>query len=149
MNIQSLLEIIGESYVEEITTQMVRYGLQDSNIINNISYTIRDNTVIINIPDYAVYIENGRRAGATPPPVAVILRWIQRKRIRGRNRTNGRFITNNQLAFMIARAIGRNGIRPRPFLRDATNELETTVAETFAIQFSDLIDENIKRILNI
>jgi len=149
MNIKDLLEIIGESYVESIKEQLVFFGLQDSNIINSISYSIVNTTVVINIPEYAIFIENGRRPGSTPPPIAIILRWIQRKRIKGRNRVNGRFISNNSLAFMIARAIGRRGIRPKPFLQRATEAVGEEVASTFAIQFSDIIDDNIKRILQI
>ena len=148
MDVEQILEIIGESYVEEITAQLVRYGLQDSNIINNISYTIQNTTVIINIPDYAVFIENGRRPGSKPPPTSIILQWIQRKRITGRPRNN-KVISNNQLAFLIARAIGRNGISPKPFLSNATAILDKEIGETFAIQFSDLLDSNIKRILEI
>lgn len=78
---------------------------------------------------HAGVIEHGRRAGRKPPPTAVILSWIRRKGIdvtkladvrrgsrrkkRGSGRTKGRRTgvqrAQRQLAFLIARAIGRKG----------------------------------------
>lgn len=173
MNIKDLLEIIGESYVESIKEQLVFFGLQDSNIINDVFYTIDNNTVVINIPDYAIFIENGRRATLSVetrtvprkkpikingqlsttkkvfkykglPNLSAIRRWVIRKKIDSKST-----VSVNSLTFLIARSIAKNGIRPKPFLQRATEAVGEEVASTFAIQFSDIIDDNIKRILDI
>lgn len=147
MDIKTILEIIGESYVETIIESMKFYDLEDSNIIKNVTYSISNNTVIINIPSYAIFIEQGRRPLSKMPPLNVILAWVKRKRIKGRDKKSGRFIKDNVLVFLIARAIARRGIRPRPFLKRATNQIANEAAETFALDFSDLIDNEIKRII--
>lgn len=54
---------------------------------------------------YAEAVEKGRRAGAPPPPSNALLGWMGRKGI------------DPSLAFVIARSIGRKGIRPRPYLK--------------------------------
>ena len=147
MDIKTILEIIGESYVETIIESMKFYDLEDSNIIKNVTYSISNNTVIINIPSYAIFIEQGRRPLSKMPPLNVILAWVKRKRIKGRDKKSGRFIKDNVLVFLIARAIARRGIRPRPFLKKANQIIGNEVAETFALDFSDLIDNEIKRII--
>lgn len=53
---------------------------------------------------HAAVIEFGRRPGATPPPMKVILGWMKRKGITPKD--GG---TLEGLAFAIARAIGRRG----------------------------------------
>ena len=77
---------------------------------------------------HAATIEFGRRPGATPPPMKVILAWLKRKGIvpkgadklsnKRRRGAGGRFIAGERskrekamegLAFAIAKAIGRRG----------------------------------------
>lgn len=78
---------------------------------------------------HAATIEFGRRPGATPPPMKVILAWLKRKGIRSadlenkrvgrRKKKSGKGLTKGRkqgrtkalesLAFMIAKAIGRRG----------------------------------------
>lgn len=55
---------------------------------------------------YGLYVERGRRPGK-PPPVAAIEPWARR---RGAN------------PFLVARAIGRRGTKPRPFLVPALTQ---------------------------
>lgn len=55
--------------------------------------------------DYAQQLETGRSAGKFPP-INAILKWIDDKNISAR--LNGE-ITKNQLAFLIARKIAREG----------------------------------------
>jgi len=55
--------------------------------------------------DYAQQLETGRKGGNFPP-INAILQWIEDKGIS--NRLNGE-ITKNQLAFLIARKIAREG----------------------------------------
>ncbi len=56
---------------------------------------------------YAQAVHDGRRKGAAPPPVRALMGWAGRHGIPA-----GR-------VFLIARAIGRKGIKGRPFMTDA------------------------------
>ena len=56
---------------------------------------------------YARPVEEGRRAGATLPPTAPIAAWL------------GRHGGDPKRAFVVARSIGRRGIRARPYLKPA------------------------------
>lgn len=56
-----------------------------------------------NVSAHAKYVEEGRRPGR-PPPVRALMGWAQRK------------LGDARLAYPVARAIGRRGIRPRPVL---------------------------------
>lgn len=64
--------------------------------------------IYFNLEDYWKYVENGRGPGKQPPPSA-IEKWIRIKPIIP-NPINGKVPSNKQLAFMIGRKIGRDGI---------------------------------------
>jgi len=91
--------------------------------------------------DYADVIEEGRTPGSKPPPVAPILKWLKVKGIqmrddRGRFKKQPKLVLKNkrsktktratdkewnQLAYVIARSIGRNGIEGIHYMRDAVS----------------------------
>jgi hypothetical protein len=56
---------------------------------------------------YAEPVEKGRRAGAAMPPPSALIGWL------------GRHGIDPSLAFVVARSIGRKGIKPRPYLKPA------------------------------
>jgi len=65
-----------------------------------------------NVAPHAVYVERGRRKNRTPPPVSAIIGWVRRKlALTGKSARTA--------AFLIARAIGRRGLRGRKLI--ATN----------------------------
>lgn len=64
--------------------------------------------------NYYDYVDKGRRARVTKVPIAALVNWISKKRIKGRN-AKGRFITNNQLAFAIQTSIFKQGIKGKLF----------------------------------
>jgi hypothetical protein len=66
--------------------------------------------------NYFLARENGRRPGATPPPVSAILDWMRIKPIKLRDKESGKFqkpteALKKQVAFLIARKIGRDGVK--------------------------------------
>ena len=61
---------------------------------------------------YAPVMEEGRRAGAAAPPAAALLGWMRRHGLGG------------VPPFVIARAIGRRGIKGRFFMRRAMQTVE-------------------------
>lgn len=64
--------------------------------------------ISLNLEPYWRYVEYGRRAGKMPP-IDAIAKWITVKPIIP-NPVNGRVPDTRQLAFLIARKIGREGI---------------------------------------
>jgi len=51
------------------------------------------------------------------PPPNILAKWISKKGIKGRDKKSGRFITNLSLAFIIGRAIKRDGIKSLSFFQ--------------------------------
>ena len=51
------------------------------------------------------------------PPPGILAKWISKKGIKGRDKKTGRFIKNISLAFIIGRAIKRDGIQSLSFFQ--------------------------------
>ena len=80
--------------------------------------------VILRGVDYINMIEDGRRAGKMPP-LRAILNWIEIKPILPRPEYD-REITNNQLAFLIARKIGNEGVPGKKLISKTLDEMLDT-----------------------
>ena len=65
---------------------------------------------------YGLYVERGRRAGS-PPPVSAVAAWARRHGVS---------------PFLVARAIGRRGVRAAPFLLPAYEKNRGRIADLFA-----------------
>ncbi|TPE44937.1 hypothetical protein [Pontibacter mangrovi] len=75
--------------------------------------------------EYWKWVDSGRKPFTKKIPLRYILEWIKRKKMRGRVRAGkgrGRFITDNQLAYMIQNSIYKKGIQGRPFVQAAFDE---------------------------
>jgi hypothetical protein len=64
---------------------------------------------LLNIVPYSIFVEKGRRPGARQPPVMALIPWV--RAILGAPAKRERSV-----AFLVARAISRRGIAPRPVL---------------------------------
>ena len=51
------------------------------------------------------------------PPPGILAKWISKKRIKGRDKKSGRFISHLSLAFIIGRSIKRDGIKSLSFFQ--------------------------------
>ena len=94
--------------------------------------TIVDTTqgsVSIYLPDHYEFIDEGRRPGKRPP-VRAIIDWIREDRI---IIPSGMKI--NQFAFLVARSIGRRGIKPRPFADVLADEITEIIADYIVKEF--------------
>ena len=72
---------------------------------------------------YGIVVHNGRKAGKQPPTSAIET-WMKKKPIRLRDRETGAFIKatpklRRQVAFLIARKIGRDGTPAYPYFSQA------------------------------
>jgi len=75
--------------------------------------------LVVEMPDYYYFIENGRRPGKYPP-LAKIRQWAQVKKGVQRYRDKkGRFIKNETRVFLMARSIAKYGYHGTPFIDGA------------------------------
>ena len=65
---------------------------------------------------YGLYVERGRAPGR-PPPVSAVAAWARRHGVS---------------PFLVARAIGRKGVRPAPFLLPAYEKNKGRITDLFA-----------------
>lgn len=115
-----------------------------------------DPTISIQFPSYAKNVDEGRQSDSKAPPINAILQWIKTKGINN-NSTKSQSgtskakseakdtepITDEQLAFIIAKSIAKNGIAARPFLNELTNDLQLVIKE----YIKDQIIKNVKNTL--
>lgn len=87
--------------------------------------------VIGNVESHAVYVENGRRPGATPPPAKALEGWCERH------------LGRADLAWAVARSIGKKGIRTR---RVFTNPVTAAwMMKQIRIQVANAIDRTLSK----
>ena len=97
-------------------------------LLNSVETVVRRNddefTVTINLEDYWIFVENGRKPGRFPP-IDKILEWIRIKPVIPYSDSRGRLPTEEQLAFLIARKIAEQGTEPKNVLAETITELNS------------------------
>lgn len=79
--------------------------------------------LIVEMPDYYYFVEQGRRPGRYPP-LNVIRNWARvKKGVPQFRDKKGRFISNESRAFLIARSIATYGFAGTPFIDNAVNSV--------------------------
>lgn len=103
---------------------------------------------------YFLARENGRRPGKQPP-VSAILEWMRIKPIRLRDKESGKIKKSTeslkkQVAFLIARKIGRDGIKGwKAFdyaMENIWDEYEAKLVEAYGKDFNAVIENQLKDI---
>lgn len=123
------IDEFGRLIVDNYKAELEACGYQDGQLYRTLSYSVSTGTggwvISVSLENYWKYIESGRRPGKMPP-LDVIEKWIKVKQILPRPLTlkSGKSVvpTIPQLSFLIARKIGRDGIRPRPFFKQSFEE---------------------------
>ena len=148
------LNDFGQKIVDNYRAELEACNYQDGQLYRTLSYSVKmDNSswlISISLEEYWKYIEYGRRSGKMPP-LDVIEKWIKVKQILPRPLTlkSGKSVvpTIPQLSFLIARKIGRDGIRPRPFFKqsfeDAKREFLSKIADAVQQDIVESIKESI------
>ena len=98
---------------------LTKNGKKNSDIYNKLKIivTTKENSLTIetNLPDYAIFVDKGRRPGKQPP-IKNIIAWCKSKGI------------PKTAAFPIARKIGERGLKGTNFL-SPLRKLETLIAD--------------------
>lgn len=132
-NVKSVLNDFGKFLVEEYKDALILNNVNASDTLyNSIQYIVENGDksidVKLSLEDYWKYVENGRSSGKWPP-INAILKWVEIKPVLPRPMANGKLPTNQQLAFLIARKIGLEGIKPRPLLQQSINNVFDVMKE--------------------
>lgn len=151
-NVESVLNDFGKYLVEEYKEQLILNDVNASDgLYNSVSYIFNKNggtfEVSLELMDYWKYVENGRKAGKWPP-ISKIKDWIEIKPVLPRPMANGKLPTTNQLAFLIARKIGLEGIAPRPLLQRSVDNVWEVFEEFIAEAFAKDLENDIEISLN-
>lgn len=121
--IRALVETIADIYRSELSKSTTTGNLQNFQTIIDINDTTFQ--VSFELADYWKYVEYGRRPGKMPP-IDAIEQWVKIKPVVP-NAINGRVPDTRQLAFLIARKIGREGIEPKNYLRNTMYSEEVNI----------------------
>lgn len=107
MEYDDILRKLGNEMLSKMKSLLIRGGKEDSNFIKNLRIDIGEREgvidLILNMPDYGIFIDSGRRPGKMPPQ-GVLLNWMSRKGI------------EKKAEYPIRRKIGEKGIKPVKFL---------------------------------
>lgn len=125
MDLDALIKQLCDDTTKEMSNILTSAGKGNSNIINMLDFDIQkesdDYLIQTNFPDYAIFVDRGRKSGKMPP-VKNIMEWCVRKNI------------PKNAAFPIARSIGQNGIPPTNFMspiKDMVSELKKILAKYY------------------
>lgn len=142
---QRLAEVLGE--FGEAIAEQYKANLTESNrnashnLYNSIRSNVRVNgttyDVTLSMESYWRFIEYGTKPHM--PPVSKILEWVQIKPVLPTPMANGKLPTEEQLSWMIAKKIEREGTEGKP---DLENALESLLDE-WERRISDALDEDI------
>jgi len=127
--LRKAMEQYGEALVLEIVNQLkdadkIATGKLAKSVDYELIETLDKISVGIKALDYFENVDSGRRKGAKPPPTGAIVKWMKTRGIKGRNRKTGRFQTQQQTAFAIARGISKNGIKPTYVVKKSLKKLK-------------------------
>lgn len=117
-------------------------NLDKSALSKQIKVEYRKDLISVTMPEYARFIDSGRKPGSKPPPIKAILKWIKDKGINPEPSPNPsksankapeeKVITDEQLAFAISKAIATNGVKPKPFIQRLIEFLTDIIKTKFA-----------------
>lgn len=168
-SLQALFERYGNIFVEKTKSNLVA-GLKQNNpssdpttgtLYPSIAFDVEIVGSIfrftINMEDYWINVNDGRRPGSIPPPIKPIITWLQKKP----NVANSFKLTRKKLkdvkvssfkgltvktpilsaAFAISKSIGKKGIAPTNFFTDV---ITPEVVNTLKKDISSIIGKSIE-----
>jgi len=142
--LDDVLNKYGKQAVDTVSKKLIDSGKQDSNIIKSLKYDykVNDNHIELNINlnDYWIYIQLGRKAGGKLPPKIAIEDWMKRKNI------------DLKYSFPIRKKIAEFGIKPidissfltnpnSEFNKSLLKDIEKVIGKGVEIKIFDSISE--------
>lgn len=139
------LEDLGDQLVRGVVEELMAADkFATGKLVRSIDYRIiaRAESLILEILslDYLNNVIEGRRPGLKQPPVSSLVPWVKKRNIKVKGAK-----TPEQSAFVIARSIGRKGIKPVPEVRKRIDEIyyrkEQLIAKSAEEDILDLVDK--------
>lgn len=123
-NLYYVMNEMGRDLVDELKKRLTSLGKNASgNLINSLGYNvveIKDGWEVQLSSDYYLkYVDEGRKPGKMPP-INKIVPWVESKGIKMNNKSGG-IVSSESAAYVIARSIGRKGIKPTDVLQPTTD----------------------------
>lgn len=151
-NLEKALNEIGRDLVKELTNQLIKADKSATgNLINSLDYQVVETIdgFFINLlaSPYLKYVDEGRRPGKMPPPNKLI-NWIDQKSIRFTNK-RGKLISKESTAFLIARSIGKKGIKPTHVIQKSIDSIYSNKMKLIEQAAIEDIEALIEKILVI
>lgn len=141
---ENSLQNILEEWANKLTNLYKSKIGEETDIAKSIKseiYFDGNNFIIeINLNEYWKWIENGRAPGKQPPIEAMVKlakKVVPRPYILPSGKQT--IPSEKQLAFLIGRKIGRDGVKPRPYLKESIDEIKGEL-------FKDITDEIVTKI---
>ena len=148
-NLQATLAQFIQGLIQTYKSLLIRDGKKATgNLIKSIrpldiEYSNNQVTLSISLASYWKYVENGRKPGKFPP-MNNILDWIKIKQVIPRPMNGLKPPTEPQLAFLIARKIARDGIKPGNQFEEALKltwtKWEQTISDAISKDLNQAID---------
>jgi hypothetical protein len=140
-NLKKQLEALGREYVAELTRQLVNDDkVATGNLINSLDYEVLQvaNGLILQIlaDDYLTFVDKGRKPGKRPPQKA-IQKWVENRGIKIKGQSS------KQTGFLIARSIGKKGIKPTNVIKKTQqalfNNVQTLISKGIQLDINEYI----------
>jgi hypothetical protein len=150
-NLREALDEVGVDLVKTLVKNLLNADKRATGqLIKSIDYKVVEKANVLMVEllaaDYLTIVDEGRRPGKQPPTKALD-KWVIAKGIAPRDK-KGRFIPRESVKFLIARSIGKKGIKPTGVLQKTINEVydrKQKILELAAIEdINKMIDKIIK-----
>jgi hypothetical protein len=130
-NLKEALNLLGSEFTAELTNQLMTAGKDASgNLINSLSFEVLEDVkgllLDVKAAYYLKFVDEGRAPGKYPN-IGAIKEWVGQRGITMQN------ATEDQTAFVIARSIKENGIRPTNVIENTINIIMSTKADILKV----------------
>lgn len=151
-NLKGALEDLGADFIKELTNQLLSADKKATgDLIRSLDYEVIEtvNGLFLNIisDEYLKYVDEGRKPGKMPPS-SKFIKWIDAKGIKFKNK-KGKIIKKESTAFLIARSIGKKGIKPTNVIRKTIDTVYSNKIEVLEKAAIEDIYVLIDKLLNI
>jgi hypothetical protein len=118
VNIQKDIAKITGSILKAVTGILnnANVNTTKAEAVSKFKVEVNGNELDVVIPGYYLFVDKGRKKGKRPP-VNAILNWIKREKIKVPQGVN-----LLSFAYAVANSIGKEGIKPRPFIEEVQDE---------------------------
>jgi hypothetical protein len=126
-NLDKAFDGLGKDLVKTLVKNLLSANKKATgNLIRSIDYKVveKANGFIVELlaADYLTNVDEGRRPGAKQPPLSALDKWVVARKIAPRD-SKGKFLPRQQVKFLIARSIAKNGIKPTNVINKTINEV--------------------------